>query len=177
MVSLKHEVYCRFNTACYGSIFTHEFGEKRDRKIPLPKKIRMKRVKLLLIAFFLILAVTAMYFYSISYHQNIKRGPMLYCYETYYGPPNPALVIKDLEFKDSLIKYYDQSEKGINPFFNFPLTTLPQFEPVYLIKYSEDSLIALVASYYDRGRHRGGSYNEYYVDVRTLHKLPAPRKR
>lgn len=136
-----------------------------------------KSNKYILIFGLLILTIYLAYFFTIKYHQNIKSKQKFYCYQAYFGPPNEALVIEDLVYKDSLIKYYNEAEKGINPIFNFPLKTIPKLEPVYLIEYSNDSLVALVASYYDRGVHNGGFFNKYYVDVRTLHSIPIKRNK
>jgi hypothetical protein len=115
------------------------------------------------------------YYFSKFYRNNVLSKPIYYCYDSFGKVINSALVIEDLSYKDSLIKYYNQAEKGINPIFNFPLKTLPQFEPVYLIEFSDDSTMAYVVSFYDRGAFNGGSFNKYYVDTRTLHKTPAER--
>lgn len=122
-----------------------------------------------------ILFVFGSYYFSKFYRNNILSKPIYYCYDSFGKAINSALVIEDLGYKDSLIKYYNQTEKGINPIFNFPLKTLPQFEPVYLLEFSTDSTIAYVASFYDRGAYFGGSFNKYYVDSRTLHKYPATK--
>ncbi len=115
------------------------------------------------------------YYFSKFYRNNIQTKPIYYCYDSFGIAINSALVIEDLNYKDSLIKYYNQAEKGINPIFNFPLKTLPQFEPVYLLEFFSDSTIAYVVSFYNRGAAIGGSFNKYYVDSRTLHKNPADR--
>lgn len=115
------------------------------------------------------------YYFSKFYRNNVLSKPIYYCYDSFGKVINSALVIEDLRYKDSLIKYYNQAEKGINPIFNFPLKTLPQFEPVYLLEFSDDSTIAYVVSFYDRGSANGGSFNKYYVDSRTLHKNPVER--
>jgi hypothetical protein len=122
-----------------------------------------------------VLFIFSSYYFSKFYRNNIQSKPIYYCYDSFDKVINSALVIEDLRYKDSLIKYYNQAEKGINPIFNFPLKTLPQFEPVYLLEFSKDSTIAYVVSFYDRGALNGGSFNKYYVDSRTLHKNPAAR--
>jgi hypothetical protein len=119
--------------------------------------------------------VLGSYYFSKFYRNNVLSKPIYFCYDSFGTVINSALVIEDLYYKDSLIKYYNQAEKGINPIFNFPLKTLPQFEPVYLLEFSADSTIAYVVSFYDRGALNGGSFNKYYVDSRTLHKNPAVR--
>jgi hypothetical protein len=115
------------------------------------------------------------------HHKWVKSHPQGYVYETFRGPVNPVLVIESLKYKDSLIAYYDKQEKigpdgNEEPYFNFPLKTLPQYEPVYVIGYTDDSLLAKVVSYYDRGPKRGGDYLECYVYVKTLHSSPPPAK-
>lgn len=135
----------------------------------------MKRKTTAITISIIIVFVFGSYYFSKFYRNNIQTKPIYYCYDSIGTVINSALVIEDLNYKDSLIKYYNQAEKGINPIFNFPLNTLPQFEPVYLLEFSDDSTIAYVVSFYDRGAANGGSFNKYYVDSRTLHKNPAVR--
>ena len=123
-----------------------------------------------LIMAFLVLAYFAMDRYAKYYNADIKSKPLRYAYQTYWGPPNPVLIIEDLKYKDSLLVYHDKISTEENVPFNIPLKTLPQFEPLYLVGYTEDSLLAEVVSYYDRGLKFGGSYLRGYVDVKTLHK-------
>jgi hypothetical protein len=135
----------------------------------------MKRKVLYLLIFFVVCIFLTVIFsrYSID---NIKKNPIKYCYQTYFGPPNSVLVIESLSYKDSLINYYKRVENGENPSFNFPLKTLPQYEPVYVISYTKDSLLAEVVSYYDRGTPNGGSYLRCYVVTKTLHDNPPSKK-
>jgi uncharacterized protein YneF (UPF0154 family) len=134
----------------------------------------MRRKKLVLVVLMVcgLLFVSGSYFLNKYYHKDIKSNPQMYAYQTYWGPPNPVLLIEDLDFKDSLILYYKKVEKGENPYFNFPLKTLPITYPVYVLGYTEDNLLAEVVSYYDRGKRTGGSYLRGYVYSKTLHKDP-----
>ena len=101
----------------------------------------------------------------------------MFCYETFRGPSNSAFIIEDLIYKDSLVKYYKEVEKGENPVFNFPLKTLPTDDPVYVMNYiDKDSLIVEIVSYYDRGIKFGGNYLRGYVYGKTLHSSPASEK-
>jgi hypothetical protein len=109
---------------------------------------------------------------SKEYESAIKSHPKMYAYQTYWGPPNSVFIIVDLKYKDQLVKYYDRASNGENPIFNFPLKTLPQHDPVYVIGYTSDSLLAEVVSYYDRGRPFGGNYLRGYVYAKTLHDKP-----
>ncbi|NQX97864.1 MAG: hypothetical protein HRT73_08300 [Flavobacteriales bacterium] len=134
-----------------------------------------KRIKYSLIS----LGIVIVLFFTVGgylidkyYHESVRSKPIMYCYQTYFGPPNSVLIITDLEFKNELIEYYDKMSKGDNPTFDIPLKTLPQFEPVYVMGYSNDSLLADVVSYYDRGIENEGSYLRGWVDVKTLHKTP-----
>lgn len=86
------------------------------------------------------------------------------------------MIIEDLSYKDALIEYYQLMENGKNPAFNFPLKTLPQFEPVYVVGYTDDSLLVEVVSYYDRGKYDGGSYLKGYVYYKTIHDEPAKKE-
>jgi hypothetical protein len=113
-----------------------------------------------------------------EYHKKVKSSPMRYVYQTYYGPPNPVLVIDNLKLKDSLISYYDNIRRDPHGshIFNFPLKTLPLYEPVYVVDFTDDSLLAEVVSYYNRGHFFGGSYLRCWVDSRTLHEFPPNRR-
>jgi hypothetical protein len=90
--------------------------------------------------------------YNRWYHEDVKKHPIGYAYQTYLGPPNSVLVIEDLDYKDSLIKYYEEMEDGKHPVFNFPLKTLPQNHPVYIVGYTDDSLLVKVISYIIEGK-------------------------
>ena len=100
----------------------------------------------------------------------------MYVYQTFWGPANPAMIIEDKKYKDDLVTYYKQAEKGENPIFNFPLKTLPQYEPVYVLEFTEDSLLAKVISYYDYGAIRGGSFTKGWVYTKCLHIESPPKK-
>jgi hypothetical protein len=115
--------------------------------------------------------------YSNYYHKKVKSSPIGYTYQTYWGPPNSVLIIEDLSYKAALLAYYDSILKNpeANPIIKVPLKTLPQYEPVYIMGYSEDSSLTDIVSYYNRGRYRGGSYLRGWVDTRTLHKNPAKK--
>lgn len=120
-----------------------------------------------------IIFIVGSYFYSSNFHKNIRNHKQMFCYETFRGSSNSAFVIENLLFKDSLVKYYKDVEKGENPIFNFPLKTLPTDNPVFVINYiDKDSLIVEVVSYYDRGIKFGGDYLRGYVYGKTLHKSP-----
>lgn len=110
------------------------------------------------------------------YHQDVKSHPQMYCYQTFYGPPNSVLIIESLEYEDDYIEYYNKVAEGENPLFYFPLKTMPQYSPVYVVDYTKDSLLANVVSYYDRGAKFGGSFTKGWVLTKTLHKTPPPRK-
>lgn len=100
----------------------------------------------------------------------------MYCYNNFIlGVTNPAYIVDKRSIKE-LIEYYNIQEKDpkATPYITFGIKTLPQYDPVYVLKYSEDSLAAKVVSFYDRGRY-GGSYNTGWVDTRTLHKEKPPK--
>ena len=132
--------------------------------------------KFILLSLIAVIFFWAAHFYNKYYHRNVRKHPTAYVYETYRGPANPALVIDRLKFKDSLVAYYQQVSKGENPYFNFPLKTLPVNDTVYIMGYTKDSLLAEVVSYFDRGPRFGGSYWRGYVYTGTLHAKPANKR-
>lgn len=116
------------------------------------------------------------YIYHNWYWNNLLKKPKMYVYETYMGPANPVLVISDLKFKNELVDYYNYAKANKDyKSFNFPLKTLPQRFPVYLIEYTSDSLLAKVVSLYYRGKSFGGGFTEGYVATTTLHKFSPPQ--
>ena len=134
----------------------------------------MKKVTLL-IPLFLILAFIGMAYYDKWYHDKLEKSPQMYVYETYMGPANPVFIINDLNYKKELIAYYEYAEKN-NEYssFNFPLKTLSPVYPVYVVGYTEDSLLASIVCLEDRGPHLG-NYTEGYVYYKTLHSLLPPQ--
>jgi len=114
------------------------------------------------------------YFINQSYHKKVKMSPKMYVYQTFFGSANSALIIDDLNFKKALIAYYDTiaNNPDANPVIELPLKTLPQYEPVYVMGYSDDSTLVDVVSYYDRGAYFGGSYLRGWVYIKTLHANP-----
>lgn len=124
---------------------------------------------------FSILFIIGCFIYNSNYHEKVMASPKMYAYQTYFGPPNSVIIIEDTSYKEELIDYYEKMAKGENPYLNFPLKTLPQYELLYVVEYSSDGLLAKVISYYDRKPMFGGSYTEGWVYVKTLHKDP-PKK-
>lgn len=116
------------------------------------------------------------HFFNKWYHKDVKNYPQMYVYQTFWGPANSAMIIEDEMYKNELITYYNQAEKGENPTFNFSLKTLPQYYPVYVIEYTKDSVLAKVISYYDYGAIKGGSFTKGWVYAKCLHKAPPPKK-
>lgn len=118
------------------------------------------------------------HFFNKWYHRHVKSHPQMYAYQIYLGPSNPILIIEKDKYKDALIAYYDKREADpqSNPPIGVPLKTLPMYDPVYVMGYSPDSLLADVVSYYDRGAYFGGSYLRGWVYAKCLHPAPPPRK-
>lgn len=139
-----------------------------------------KRTKKILIGvgfFFVLFFTVGGHFINKYYNENVKSHPQMYCYETFYGPSNSVLIIESLSYKREYLQHYYDVEKKLNPVINFPLKTMPQYSPVYVMGYSEDSLLADVVSYYDRGGAKfGGSFTRGWIYAKTLHKDPPPKK-
>jgi hypothetical protein len=116
-----------------------------------------------------------MHYYHEKYYEELYKKPKKFVYETYLGPANLVLMIQDLKYKKDLMSFYNYAELN-NKYtsFNFPLKGLPQNEPVYVLGYTEDSLLLEVVSLYDRGAHFGGSFTQGYVYYKTVHDVPPP---
>ena len=99
-----------------------------------------------------ILWIFSGFFINKYYHKNVRSKPKMYAYQTYWGPVNPVLYVKDKHNIDSLIEYYQKIEKGnLNAEFNFPPLLLPYDTCVYVLGYEADSLVTKVLCYYNWG--------------------------
>ena len=111
-------------------------------------------------------------FYNRFSFQKLKSRKKVYVYDTFLGPPNPALLIDDLMYKDSLVQYYIFAEKNKRyTTFNFPLKGLLSVNPCYVTDYTEDSLLVRIVSLHNRGAHFG-NYTESYAYFKTVHDSP-----
>ncbi|MDJ1506079.1 hypothetical protein [Xanthocytophaga agilis] len=116
------------------------------------------------------------YYFGSYYHQNVKRHKQMYCYETFSGPINSALIVDDVSDGKELIAYYKLVEQGKNPIINFRIQGLPTDEPVYIMGYiGEDSSLVDVVNYWNGGGKSRQWYLRGYVYRATLHEQP-PRQ-
>lgn len=132
--------------------------------------MKMRRTKSI-IGFIVIgiLYFAGAHIYVTKRNERIKGLPKHYVYENYRGVPNPVLFISNLKYKNEYLNYYTKVKAGGNPSFGFPLKGMPQNDPVYIIDYTSDSTLVKIVSYYNRGKHFGGSYTEGYVFIEALH--------
>lgn len=112
-----------------------------------------------------------------KYHEDVKQHPQKYCFQLYLGAPNPILIVETEKYQQPLIDYYNKREKDplSNPGLGVPLKTLSMYDPVYVMGYTKDSLLADIVSYKDRGRLGGGSYLRGWVYAKLLHDNPPPK--
>lgn len=143
-----------------------------------------KRTKNTLIGvgiFFVLFFTVGGHFINKYYNEDVKSHPQMYCYEYFRGTNKSVsvLIIEDLDLKAQYLKYYQELELGKEPYLDndIPLKGMPQSSPVYVIDYTEDSLLAKVVSYYDRGAYFGGSFTKGWVYAKTLHKDPPPMEK
>lgn len=137
--------------------------------------MKIKQKYLWLFPVVLILIGILLGLYSESYHKNIKKHPKMFCYDDFRGHNyiTSTIYIETINLRRKYISYYEQLMKGNEPYLDndIPLNGLPIYVPVYVLGFSEDSLLAEVVSYYDRGRF-GGNYTRCWVFSKTLHKTP-----
>jgi hypothetical protein len=142
--------------------------------------MKKKRAIILIAIFLCLFFLIGGHFYNKWYHNNIKSHPQMYCYEYFRGTNKPVsvLLIENLKLKKPYLEYYSQLEKGKEPYLDncIPLKGLPQCDPVYVIGYTKDSLLAKVVSYYDYGPFRGGNFTRGWVYAKCLHKEPPQKK-
>jgi len=143
------------------------------------KKLIQKRLIGIGIFFTLFFTVGG-HFINKYYNEYVKSQPQMYCYEYFRGTDTPVsvLIIEDLDRKNEYIEYYQKVQKGEKATLNnnFPIKGMPTFHPVYVLEYTNDSLLAKVVSYYDRGAKFGGSFTKGWVYAKTLHKNPPKKK-
>jgi hypothetical protein len=109
---------------------------------------------------------------SHTHESFVKSHKKMYCYETYSGPPNPVLFVKEEKFIDSIKEYYEKIEHGnLNATFNFPPLFVPANQQVYVLSYDRDSSVAKIEFYYLFGQNLNSAAG--YVYAHTLHKNPA----
>ena len=133
--------------------------------------------KILLVAGFILIGIVILnvgsHYYSKYYHQKMRSYPKMYCYRIKKdnNVVNPAYLIKNRKYKDSLIGFYIKDEKGEEPnYLNFPFRIVPEGASVYVLGYYNDSTLAKIMCYYDFGR--GDFYLKGYIDTKTLHITP-----
>ncbi|WP_417602434.1 hypothetical protein [Owenweeksia hongkongensis] len=116
------------------------------------------------------------YFINKHWHIYVKEQPKMYVYDIFRGTSKSVsvIIIEDKELKEPYLEYYNSLQNGIEPILDdrIPLKGLPQYDPVYVLGYTNDSLLAEIVSYYDRGARFGGSYLQGWVYSKTLHKEP-----
>jgi len=113
-------------------------------------------------------------FYKNNYYKNLEEFPKMYCYEHIRKTDDPVsvIIIEDLDLKEPYLEYYSELKSGIEPILDdeIPLMGLPQFEPVYVIDYNEDSLLAKVICYYNHKSRGEKNVYKGWVYSKTLHK-------
>ena len=121
------------------------------------------------------------YFINKNWHKYVKNKPQMYAYDIFRGDSKPVsvLIIEDIDLKEPYLKYYNELESGIEPILDnrIPLKGLPQYDPIYILQYTDDSLLVEVVSYYDRGTRFGGSYTQGWIYSKTLYEKPFEKKK
>lgn len=107
-----------------------------------------------------------------KYHEYIKSHKQMYCYDDIRGPERPVSVIciESLKYKNRYLDYYRQLESGIEPYLHVPLYAIARNDHVYVLEYTEDSLLAKVVSYFDYGPKHGGDFRKGWVYAKCLHE-------
>lgn len=112
---------------------------------------------------------------STKSRQNIIKHPKKYCYEDFGEVINPAFILDNLIAKEAFVRYHEIifNDPMASPPLSFPITTLPQRTPVYVMDYTEDSVLVEVVCYYDRGPSFAAKSHRGWVYYKTLHDNPA----
>lgn len=143
-------------------------------------KGRIKKIVIYSSSVFALLFLIGGFLIEKYYNENVRKHPKMYCYEYIRGEGKPVsvLVIEDLDLKEVYLSYYRELESGKEPYLpdEIPLKLMPKYSPVYVIGYTQDSLLAEVVSYYNRGANFGGSFTKGWVYSKTLYENPPPRK-
>lgn len=134
-----------------------------------------RKYLILLVVVACTLFVLGSHLYSQQYHQDVKKHKKMFVYNDMLSVPQAALIIENREmYGKKLVEFYRNMEtRPDGPFrVHVPIKELPTNYPVYVMNYSEDSLLVDVVSYYDRGPYMGGSYLRGWVYIGTLHDAP-----
>lgn len=159
------------NTVRDGIWMSDDYQSKPDTLDKKCYSMKTRKIIIIVVGILLLFPIGG-FVLSKKYNEYVKEQPKKYCYHTYFGPANSAFIITDLKYEKQYLKYHQIVESnGENISFNFPLKTLPQNDYVYILEYNNDSTLAKVVSYYDRGAYRGGRFLKGWVYSGTLHDI------
>jgi hypothetical protein len=111
-----------------------------------------------------------------AHMDRVYASPKKYCYFSHNGVTGMVFIISSLRHRDALLAHmkYEYGDSNGDRYINFPLKTLAEGSPVYVLGYTEDSLLADVVCLMDRGPYFGGDYTRGWVYAATLHDSLPP---
>lgn len=128
---------------------------------------------IILIALFFVISFLCLWWFSDNYSETIRSKPKMYCYDTFSGPVNSALYIKNLKDSADFLQYYRKLSSGETPVGNFPLNGIDPNSPVYIQEYvNKDSSIVEIINYYQSPLKSRPFFLRCYVYSSTLHTFP-----
>lgn len=109
-----------------------------------------------------------------SRKEYILSMPQKYCYDTTRHVSNPAYLLSSTELKEELVDYYKliSINPHVTPILRFGIKTVPMEAPVYVMSYTEDSLLAEIVCFYDRGPTYANNSVRGWVYYKTIHDEP-----
>lgn len=115
----------------------------------------------------------SMHFYAKYFRANLEKYPKLYCYEIRIDNSiKGSYYIDNLDDKEKYIEFYREQKTEERDYNNrdFNRNVIIANIPLYILEYTEDSLLAKFYGYnsYD-GLNRGTSIDGW-VYVKNLHK-------
>ncbi len=132
--------------------------------------MKIDKVHVCIILFALFIIGATYHFERDNY--NVRNSPQMYCYSHIRGTLNPAFLVKSESQIDKLLLFYKEVEDTtVKAYLSSDAVILPQFDPVYVLRYLRDSTIAEVYSYYKYGKIYNGN-TRGFVTVKTLHAAP-----
>ena len=142
---------------------------------------KKKNYLIVVILFFFIFFAVGGPLINKYYNEYVMSCPQMYCYNDFYNKDNPlsVVILQKLKYKDFYVDYYRKVENKESPSYHpyLSIKGMPVYSPVYVLKYTEDSTLAKVVSYYNRGAQFGGSFTIGWVYARALHSSPAPPRK
>ncbi|MEO8255694.1 MAG: hypothetical protein ABI554_15040, partial [Flavobacterium sp.] len=134
--------------------------------------LKSRPIKLMIFGIALVFGCIAPLYYlwyweNVKYKVEIKYTQKVYLYDinSKGDTLNDVLAIKEIKYKDSLIKFYERRFNGEADLINIPFAYL-RGGPFPIMEYTKDSLLGkIIFANYTSPKY----YKEYFVFIKSIH--------